>query len=393
MEKWLRRVTSFGASPPAPGDLRLFIPASTPVPTVTPTLSEPVQKEAPSRGAEGRLLAPSNVLAALPTPARRAAQAPHSISAEQTTLSGAASASAATGAAGSSSSAAGPSSQHVEAPCPQRLPPPRPTVGASSAAAPSTSHPQQISKMAASEPSSSTWPAPQATAGREGQPSQSQSPRPAEEHKEQKASSQNTRGSASSSSSVLAPSVSKDTTATATAASGASVAADRSPEPLVELTHVLNMVAPWPTQGLTSSHADKTQQAEKSYSGASAGSSAGKPRAPSVAAELLVSSALRMHWPVDRRKATPAEAAATCVEAAEILREAANQLLGAADRLKVGGAAAVPKPGAASESKRRRTFGGPSPVARASSPGASAGGPPTTTLRGSPPVRFSGLRV
>ena len=54
-------------------------------------------------------------------------------------------------------------------------------------------------------------------------------------------------------------------------------------EPLLELTHVLNMVAPRPSQKL------QTLQA------------------PSVAAELLVSSALRMHWPADKRRLAPKE--------------------------------------------------------------------------------------
>lgn len=416
IEKWLRRVNSFGASPPGPGELRFFIPA--PAPAAAPVATEAPVKEPPRSNhgsltcrhggnvAEGRM-ATSDVLAALPTPSRRGvqaasvaapapAEASHGAGPDSTNAGGTgASLPASSGSlSGAQSSGAAPSSsQALEAPCPQRLPAPRPTppgAGGSSAAAPS-SHPPQFSQAAASEQmraaaseNLSTWPAPQGPTGGDAQPP---SPRQVAESKASGA-----QGPRASISAATASNGTKESTATSTAPGGAAAPAGyRSPEPLVELTHVLNMVAPWPTQGLTSNHAEKL---EKPSAGASAGSSAGKPRPPSVAAELLVSSALRMHWPVDRRKATPGDAAATCREAAQVLQEAAAQLFNAAERLEGGGAAAVMKPGAASESKRRRTFGGPSPVARAASPGAGAGGPPTTTLRGSPPVRtFAGLRV
>jgi len=152
--------------------------------------------------------------------------------------------------------------------------------------------------------------------------------------------------------------------------------------PLVELTHVLNMVAPRPMQGLLVGQASGPSSSHTAV--------AGKQKPPSVAAELLISSALRMQWPHDRRKVASADAATTCREAAEVLKEAAAQLLGAAAALE-GGACPATKPlSCCSESKRRRrTFGGPSPT-RAVSPVGGAGPPPQ---RSSPPVRFAGLRV
>merc|ERR1712190_480561 len=111
-------------------------------------------------------------------------------------------------------------------------------------------------------------------------------------------------------------------------------------------------------------------------------------RPPSVAAELLVSSALRMQWPVDRRKMGPPDAAVTCREAAAVLHEAASQLLGVAAALDSGALTTreFKPPACSSESKRRRrTFGGLSPV-RALSPVGAAPSIP----RGSPPVRFTG---
>jgi len=170
----------------------------------------------------------------------------------------------------------------------------------------------------------------------------------------------------------------------------------RSPEPLVELTHVLNMVAPRPAQPILGGNVNGNQA---------------KHKPPSVAAELLVSSALRMQWPVDRRKVGAADAAGTCREAVVVLQEAAQQLLAAATTLEGGGggnsgpgAAAVPAGGRANacsdSSKRRRTFGGPSPGQRAPSPlagggngGGGAEGRGPLAPRGSPPVRFAGLRV
>lgn len=153
--------------------------------------------------------------------------------------------------------------------------------------------------------------------------------------------------------------------------------------PLVELTHVLNMVAPRPMQGLLVG-----QAAGPSSSHAAA---SGKQKPPSVAAELLISSALRMQWPHDRRKVASSDAATTCREAAEVLKEAAAQLMGAASALDGGACQATKGLSCGSESKRRRrTFGGPSP-ARAVSPVGGGGHHPAQ--RGSPPVRFAGLRV
>jgi len=152
--------------------------------------------------------------------------------------------------------------------------------------------------------------------------------------------------------------------------------------PLVELTHVLNMVAPRPMQGLLAGQAAGPS--------GSHGVSANKQKPPSVAAELLISSALRMQWPHDRRKVVSTDAAVTCREAAEVLKEAAAQLLGAASALDGGAFPAAKTLSCGSESKRRRrTFGGPSP-ARAVSPVGGGGHP---LQRGSPPVRFAGLRV
>merc|ERR1719235_625189 len=100
-----------------------------------------------------------------------------------------------------------------------------------------------------------------------------------------------------------------------------------------------------------------------------------------------------MQWPVDRRKVVCGDAANSCREAAAVLQEAASQLLGAATTLDSGTCPVrdLKLPAASgSESKRRRTFGGPSP-ARAPSPPGGAG---PLAPRGSPPqVRLAGLRV
>jgi hypothetical protein len=124
-----------------------------------------------------------------------------------------------------------------------------------------------------------------------------------------------------------------------------------------------------------------------------------KAKAPSVAAELLMSSALRMQWPVDRRKVSSGDAAVTCRDAAAMLQEAAAQLLGAAKDLENNGTAVNRVVSMAdTQSKRRRTFGGPSPT-RAPSPigaateGGRAGLVRPMAPRGSPPVRLAGLRV
>jgi len=153
-------------------------------------------------------------------------------------------------------------------------------------------------------------------------------------------------------------------------------------EPLVELTQVLNMLAPRHARGL---------------GGHSGGPNVddSKPQAPTMATEHLLSSALRMLWPVDRKRQDPVNAAATCREAASLLKEAAAQLASTAASLEgAGGATKFSHvPTLSSETKRRRTVGGQLAAAH---PGASprvSSSPHGLIQRGSPPVRFSGLRV
>jgi len=154
-----------------------------------------------------------------------------------------------------------------------------------------------------------------------------------------------------------------------------------SSEPLVELTHVLNMVHP------TSNRPSALDK------GATNGTSLSKSKPPSVASELLVSSALRLAWPPDRRKGVDLSVAAgSCREAAAVLEEAALYLRNTAANLDSGNLQphelkAKKEPG--SETKRRKTFGGPSPT-RGTSPSAgteSARGASSTTA----PIR--GIRV
>eukprot|EP00927_Polykrikos_kofoidii_P073603 TRINITY_DN69621_c0_g1_i1.p1 TRINITY_DN69621_c0_g1~~TRINITY_DN69621_c0_g1_i1.p1 ORF type:complete len:640 (-),score=123.59 TRINITY_DN69621_c0_g1_i1:366-2285(-) len=156
------------------------------------------------------------------------------------------------------------------------------------------------------------------------------------------------------------------------------VPTDRSPTPtcsnaeqLVELTHVLSLLAA--KSGELSSHA--------------ASDASSKHRDGTVASELLLSSALRMQWPADRRKVATVDAAATCRDAAAVLQEAAAALLSTAASLETGTNPAIAlKPASSLETKRRRTFGGPTPT-RAPSPGAGI-----ALTRCSPHVR-TGLRV
>jgi len=161
-------------------------------------------------------------------------------------------------------------------------------------------------------------------------------------------------------------------------------------ETLVELTHVLNMVAPRPQQ-----------QAHLSSQNSLHGG-AGKQKSPTVAAELLLSSAMRMQWPPDKRRIGRKEAASTCRDAAAVLKEAADQLLNAAAQLE-SGAVQVKAADATSESKRRRTFtagmspqGAHSPagdvLAAAAVEQMKAGSAWASAIRGSPPLRY-GLRV
>jgi len=160
---------------------------------------------------------------------------------------------------------------------------------------------------------------------------------------------------------------------------------ERSPEILMEMTNVLNLLGARPSGSTTGA--------------AAALHGVGKTRTSSVASELLVSSALRMQWPVDRRKVGSTDAANACRDAAGLLNEAAQQLLSAASSLEAGGAAVAREfKGLGSDSKRRRTFGGPSPVRAQSPPGGGGGGGHGSSergavSRGSPPVRFAGLRV
>jgi len=154
------------------------------------------------------------------------------------------------------------------------------------------------------------------------------------------------------------------------------------PEPLLELTHVLNMVAPRPQIPPSGGCLTKLQ-------------------APSVAAELLVSSALRMHWPTDKRKLARKDAASTCREAAGVLQEAINQLSAAAEVFESGGSnlrEVVKAHG--TETKRRRTYAGSalpgaiSPPLGGDSVLSSSMARAPAVYRGSPPVvRTRPLRV
>lgn len=179
---------------------------------------------------------------------------------------------------------------------------------------------------------------------------------------------------------------------------------ERSPGPLVDLTHVLNWITSKPQAEELGEKGEPLQPnyLDQHYPGEF------EQKASSVAAELLISSALRMQWPGHGQRVGLKDAASSCRDAASVLSEAATQLLGTAALLEsslpsTGGGAAgqvrdnLPKSGACdAKSKRRRTFGGgPSPtLTRAPSPPKIAA--PLVAPRGSPPVRFasfSGLRV
>lgn len=151
----------------------------------------------------------------------------------------------------------------------------------------------------------------------------------------------------------------------------------RSPDPLMEINRVLNMAAP-PVGGRTVGNGHGKAKESRGHD-SSHGESAMRTmtsigQAAPVPVELLVTSALRMHWPVERPKTSPVEAATFCREAAAALIEAAAQLSTAAKTLDGG----EPKP----DTKRRRTF----------NMGGHATSPTGVSTR-SPPVRFSGLRV
>lgn len=144
---------------------------------------------------------------------------------------------------------------------------------------------------------------------------------------------------------------------------------------------MLNMLTPRPARGL---------------GGHGGGPNVGecKPKALGVAAEHLGSSAMRMLWPVDKKKMDQSSAAATCRDAASLLQDAAAHLAQMAESLEGGGAAAA-KPTTILKIKRRRTVTGLGAAQPGSSPRGPSSSPkdPRPTQRTSPPVRFSGLRV
>ena len=99
------------------------------------------------------------------------------------------------------------------------------------------------------------------------------------------------------------------------------VVAEKSPEPLVELPHVLNML----------------NSTSNRLNAARSGMNLEKTKPPSVASELLVSSALRLAWPPDRRKGVDVSVAAvSCRDAAAALEEAAQYLRNTAANLDTG---------------------------------------------------------
>jgi len=105
-----------------------------------------------------------------------------------------------------------------------------------------------------------------------------------------------------------------------------------------------------------------------------------------VPSELLVSSALRMQWPRDRRRVGTSEASATCREAAEALHEAAAQLLTTASTLDTATGCVSAR--TTSATRRRRTYSGPA-SGRAVSPLA---GTRILPARASPPAHLTGDR-
>lgn len=340
-EKWFSRVGPFGANPPTAGELRQFVGA-----TIVAAAPE-VAKQEPARGSpavpQRRLSLVGEVLAAIPTPARRLSmgEAPTGVLHSSTAS---ATAQLRMHKAAAREVLRSERAERAELPLtPRRCEaPPRPEPSAA---------PERGGKAIAAVPAA------------------------AEDHGHAALAGAGLRGACMQENLSTWPSDIEAMSPTAAAMKGALHAARGAaatssaahPEPLVELTHVLNMVAP------------RAQQ----------GAAGVKQRPPSVATVLLVSSALRMQWPMDRRKVGATDAASTCKEAAAVLQEAASQLLGAAEKLESGllGAREFRPLAVGSESKRRRTFGGPSPP-RAASPGA----PPTH--RGSPPLgRFAGLRV
>jgi len=145
--------------------------------------------------------------------------------------------------------------------------------------------------------------------------------------------------------------------------------------PLMDLSHILNMSQP----------ADNQQTA-------GGPTSVGKHQPAPVDTKVLLSSALRMRWPRDGRQQGPSDAAVACREAAEALSQASTRLLDTACRLEQGKSTASIRasgPIGDIEAKRRRTSGGNSTLAV--SPPVVGG---QCRLRGSPPAaQRAGLRV
>eukprot|EP00437_Effrenium_voratum_P023758 CAMPEP_0181413018 /NCGR_PEP_ID=MMETSP1110-20121109/8740_1 /TAXON_ID=174948 /ORGANISM="Symbiodinium sp., Strain CCMP421" /LENGTH=636 /DNA_ID=CAMNT_0023535787 /DNA_START=76 /DNA_END=1986 /DNA_ORIENTATION=+ len=334
LEKWRRRSGAFEVSPPSPYDLRALTSGIT---MGAPVKAEPARSYAPAKATGSptrarRLTGAAEVLSALPTPARRA-----------------------------------PGGQRTEA--------------AATAAGSSTKNPLGGGQQG--------LPAPRLTQKPPKEESHKQPAKPQEEEaKRQQENHRPPRLSAPQEPLAFWP--------MQTGPQGAGTVADQpaepvvEPEPLLELTHVLNMVAPRPQIPPPSGGVSNTS----------------KLQTPSVAADLLVQSALRMQWPADKRKLAPKDAASTCREAAGVLQEAINQLSSAANVLECGGSGVreVAKTYCA-ETKRRKTYAGPAVPGAVSPPvGGSGSGSTVSSLsrapaapavyRGSPPmVRTTGLRV
>eukprot|EP00747_Dinoflagellata_sp_TGD_P181764 gnl/TRDRNA2_/TRDRNA2_35706_c0_seq1.p1 gnl/TRDRNA2_/TRDRNA2_35706_c0~~gnl/TRDRNA2_/TRDRNA2_35706_c0_seq1.p1 ORF type:complete len:620 (+),score=123.52 gnl/TRDRNA2_/TRDRNA2_35706_c0_seq1:280-1860(+) len=261
MEKWLRRVGSFGASPPSPCELKFLAPEPQKV------LSPAKRKDSIVPGASV-----SQAVVSIAEPSSRLEQA--SDAPEPAVAS------------------ASTDQQHAcqlvstqDSMTTSRYPPAQLM--------------SQLSRAAATE-NLSAWPLP---GQQEAQPS---SPQPATAKGARQAAASSVDGGA--------------------AARSPEPSARAAPEPLVELTHVLNMVAPRPGCGAGAS-TDSARHAGKS--------DGSKQKPPSVAAELLVSSALRMQWAVDRRKVGLADAVRTCRDAAMTLQEAQHGLSDAARQPRV----------------------------------------------------------
>ncbi|CAE7405380.1 unnamed protein product [Symbiodinium sp. CCMP2456] len=334
LEKWRRRSGAFEVSPPSPYDLRALTSGIT---MGAPVKAEPARSYAPAKAPGSptrarRLTGAAEVLSALPTPARRA-----------------------------------PGGQRTEA--------------TATAAASSTKNPLGQGQQGLPAPRLTQKPPKEESYKQPAKPQEEEARRQQENHRPPRLS---------------APQEPLAFWPMQTGPQGAGTAAEQpaeplvEPEPLLELTHVLNMVAPRPQIPPPSGGVSNTS----------------KLQTPSVAADLLVQSALRMQWPADKRKLAPKDAASTCREAAGVLQEAINQLSSAANVLECGGSGVreVAKTYCA-ETKRRKTYAGPAVPGAVSPPvGGSGSGSTVSSLsrapavpavyRGSPPmVRTTGLRV